>query len=113
MVAVTSQQGQRAARSSIRGLGVDSGKFTQGGLGLQVILNTINVSVLAQNHAREYFPPATAIQRSQHCQTRGLGQKQARHAGHEPLPIRGSQTLDQVKRQSTISLVGLSTTHDI
>ena len=51
MVAVTSQQGQRAARSSIQGLSVDSRKFTQGGLGLQVILNTMSVFVLAQNQA--------------------------------------------------------------
>ena len=51
MVAVTSQQGQRSARSSIQGLRVDSRKFTQGGLGLQVILNTMSVFVLAQNQA--------------------------------------------------------------
>ena len=49
MVAVTSQQGQRAARSSIQGLSVDSRKFTQGGLGLQVILNTMSVFVLAKS----------------------------------------------------------------
>ena len=51
MVAVTSQQGQRAARSSIQGLSVDSRMFTQGGLGLQVILSTTSVFVFAQNHA--------------------------------------------------------------
>ena len=59
MVAVTSQQGQRAARSSIQGLSVDSRKFTQGGLGLQVILNTMSVFALAQNHtniARQSLP---------------------------------------------------------
>ena len=43
-----------------------------------------------------------------HCQTRVWGQKQAQIGAHELLPIRGSQTLDQVMRQSTISLVGLS-----
>ena len=53
MAAVTPQQGKRAARSPIQGLGVDSIKFTQGGLGLQVIniLSMISVFVLAQNHA--------------------------------------------------------------
>ena len=51
MVAVTSQQGQQAARRSIQGLSVDSRKLTQGGLGLQVILSTMSVFVLAQNEA--------------------------------------------------------------
>ena len=55
MVAVTSQQGQRAARTSIQGLSVDSRNVTQGGLGLQVILNTMSVFVLAQNQAN--IPP--------------------------------------------------------
>ena len=56
----------------------------------------------------EYTAPVTVIQRSKHCQTRVLGQKQAKIGAHELLPIRGSQTLDQARRQSTISLVGLS-----
>ena len=53
MVAVTSQQGQQAARPSIQGLSVDSRKLThdQGGLGLQAILNRMRVFVLAQNEA--------------------------------------------------------------
>ena len=51
MVAVTSQQGQRAARSSIEGLSADTRMFTQGGLGLKVLLNTMSVFVLAQNQA--------------------------------------------------------------
>ena len=42
---------QAQARSSIQGLSVDSRTFTQGGLGLQVILNMMSVFVLAQNHA--------------------------------------------------------------
>ena len=46
----------------------------------------------------EYTPPATAIQRSKHCKTRVLGQKQAKTGAHEPLPIRGSQPLYQVRR---------------
>ena len=67
--------------------------------GLQVILSTIRVFVLAANEADAYRPPATAIQRSKHCQTRVSSQKQpCRAVGHEPLPIRGGQTLARVRR---------------
>ena len=53
MVAVTSQQGQQAARPSVQGLSVDSKKLTQGDseLRLQVILSTMSVFILAQNEA--------------------------------------------------------------
>ena len=51
MAAVTSQQGQQAARLSVQGLSVDSRKLTQGELRLQAILNTMSVFVLAQNEA--------------------------------------------------------------
>ena len=56
----------------------------------------------------EYTAPAAVIQRSKHCQTRVLGQKQASIVGQEPLPIRGGQTLSQVRRPSTISSIVLS-----
>ena len=46
----------------------------------------------------ESCPPVTVIQRSKHCQTRVLGQNQARIGAHELLRIRGTQTLDQARR---------------
>ena len=58
----------------------------------------------------EYCPSATVIQRSKHCtcQTPVLGKKQVRIVGHELLPIRDGQALDQARRPSTTSSIGLS-----
>ena len=108
MVAVTSQQGQQAARPSVQGLSVDSRKLTQGELRLPVILDTMSVFVLAQNQANI---PRQSLSFSEASTAKLEFLVKNRPNPHATSSFRVEVVKPytyQVRRQSNISLVGLS-----